>query len=152
MNMFQHSTRVWVGAALLAVTAVASQGLEVKTLGGGPTPGNLGRAGSQNGNTLMQAKFNQPYGIAVKADGGLVIADRKNSRLREVFLPGDDDFSVTTTFASKVPLPVGVVVDQDGMIYSVNERDGTVRIFNQVGTLLQTFGGLSKPTAIAVDG
>jgi len=152
MKMFQHSKRVWVGAALLAISAVASRGLEVKTLGGGPTPGNLKRAGSQNGNTLMVAKFNQPYGVAVKADGNLVIADRNNSRLREVILPGDLDFSITTTFASKVPLPNGVAVDQNGSVYSVNERGGTVMVFNSFGTLQQTFGGLVKPTAVAVDG
>src|SRR3954462_5153833 len=105
MKKFQHSKRVWVGAALLALSAVASQGLEVKTLGGGPTPGNLKRVGSQNGNTLLVAKFNQPLSAVVKADGNLVIGDRNNSRLREVMLPGDLDFSVTTTFASKVPLP-----------------------------------------------
>jgi hypothetical protein len=152
MKIFQHSKRVWAGAALLVMSAVASQGLEVKTLGGGPTPSSLGRAGSQNGNTLMQAKFSQPIGIAIKGDGSLVIADRNNRRLREVSFPGDDEFSLTTTFAPKVPLPVGVFVDQQGAVYSVNERDGTVRIYSASGVLLQTFGGLSKPTAVTVDG
>jgi hypothetical protein len=151
MKKFQHSKRVWVGAALLAISAVASQGLEVKTLGGGPTPGNLSKVGSRNGNTLLAAKFNQPFGIAVKADGNLIIADHKNNKLREVIDPGDLDFSITTTFGSKVPLPNGVTVDQHGNIYSVNERNGTVSVFNSSGIIQQTFGGLSKPTAVAVD-
>ncbi len=152
MKNIQHSLRVWSGAALLIGTALASQALEVDTLGGGPTQRSRARAGYANGLTLTDAKFNQPSGIAVELDGTLVIADRKNNRLREVSTPGVDATSFTTPLhAGKLKAPVGVAVGQNGLIYSVSQKDGVVHVHNTDGNQLQAYAGFSKPTALAVD-
>ncbi len=152
VKQIRHSVRAWCGVALLLGASLACQAAEVKTLGGGPTQRNRARAGYANGPTLTHAKFNQPSGIAVELDGTLVIADRNNSRLREISLPGSDDTSLTSDLgSSRLKGPVGVVVGPNGLIYSVSQRDGSVNVHNDAGALLRTYRGFVNPTALAVD-
>lgn len=142
---------LFYGTVLLAGALAVADAATVTTLGGGPTPSNLSKTGARDGNTLLQAKFNQPHGIAILDDGSLLIADKKNRRLRQVQLPGDEDLSFTSTFARGLPLPAAVAVDSAGNVYAANERNGTVNVYDAAGVLQTTHGGLGRLTAIAVD-
>lgn len=148
--------RDWRGlAGVIALAAVTLQAApapapQVKTLGGGPNQLSPKRSGSANGDTFSVAKFNNPWGLAVNQDGDLLIADRVNNRLRRVTDAGSAG-SLTTTFASRLPGPVGVAVDSSNRVYVVTIGDGRLRVFNNDGTLVRTVSGLSRPTALTLD-
>jgi hypothetical protein len=151
MKTIRHSARAWSGLALLLGASLACHALDVKTLGGGPTQRSLARAGYANGPTLTDAKFNQPYGLAIELDGTLVVADRNNNRLRKISVPGNDASLTAALGTTRLRSPVGVATGRGGLLYSVNHGDGTVRVHHPDGRLLQTYTGFVKPTAIAVD-
>ena len=160
--------RKWRGlTGIIAITAttlnaaVTSTVPQVKTLGGGPNQYSPSRSGSVNGDTFSVAKFNNPYGVAVSPLGDLFIADRSNNKVRRVSNLGGSGSgsggsnggpaSVTSTFASKLPAPVGVAVNSTGGVFVVTMGDGRLRVYNNAGSLLRTVSGLVKPTALALD-
>ncbi len=81
------------------------------------------------------ARFSTPYGIAVRHDGGLVVVDQGNDRLRLVGLDG----SVTTLAGAgpghadgalaqaRFDHPQAVVVATDGSIYVTDDNNFCVR-------------------------
>jgi hypothetical protein len=146
--------RKWPGLtgiiAIAATTLNAAVTLpQVRTIGGGPNSAGPSRSGSLNGDTFSVAKFNNPYAVAV-GQGDLFIADRSNNKIRRVTNLGEPG-SLTSTFASKLPTPVGVAVNSTGGVFVVTMGDGRLRVFNNAGTLLRTVSGLARPTALALD-
>lgn len=138
---------------LIAAAVAASLPLhaaQIKTLGGGPNQSGLSKYGSFNGNTLLNAKFFNPYGVAQDDFGNLFIADRSNNKVRRITKPGQAD-SLTSTFKSGLSMPVGVVVDGSNNVYVLSQGDGRLRKFSNTGLLLKTVSRLASPTALAVD-
>ncbi|QRG66781.1 SMP-30/gluconolactonase/LRE family protein [Brevibacillus choshinensis] len=81
-------------------------------------PGNLYMDGGNTDGDAATAQFQFPRGIALTAEGGLVVADSLNHAVRYLH-----DGKVTTlTSASSPPLqlPVDVAVDPDGAIWIVD--------------------------------
>ena len=146
--------RKWRGLQVAAAVALATLSTQaapaVKTLGGGPNLSGPSHVGSVNGDTLTVAKFNNPSGVAVDTNGSLLIADRSNNKIRKITKPGAAD-SLTSTFASRLPGPVALVVDPFDNVFVVTYSDGRLRKLSANASLLRNVSGLVKPTALALD-
>lgn len=103
----------------------------VRTIAGGAEPGFADSV------VDSEARFDTPCGIAVAADGSLVVADTGNHRVRSVQLGG----AVTTIAgtgeaavrdgplaAAAFNEPTGVAVDQKGVIYITDTGGSTLRV------------------------
>jgi hypothetical protein len=84
------------------------------------TVAGTGEAGFLDGPGSL-AKFDSPRGIAFDKNDNLLIADRKNSRIRK--LSGDNKVTTITTTAYP---PIDLAVDNDGTIFFA---DGDVQKF-----------------------
>lgn len=150
------------------IRAIDAEGL-VRTVAGGDEPGYRDAAMG------MDARFDTPCGIAIDADGHLIVADTGNHRLRRVLLDG----AVTTITGTGTQgvldgtlseasfnEPVGVSLDTDGTIYVADAGGSAIRacrlgFWRQVSTLVgYAHAGLadgaldrarlSRPTGVAV--
>jgi sugar lactone lactonase YvrE len=134
-------------------------------------------AGSDKGfadGTGEAAKFNNPTGLALDADGTLVVADNGNNRLRRVSPSGDvTTLAGTGTAGRKDGLlaeaqfngPIGLAIDGKRNIYVVDGFNHTIRAVapdGQVVTLAGVFNNgfadgpgrqaqFSSPFGVAVD-
>lgn len=142
-------------AVALSSLLVAAQAQTVTTLGGGPKslpiePENSG--GNASGNTLGQAQFNGPAGLAVGPDGSLYVADFTNGLVRRISSPGNTAASVTSTIITNTAGPIDVKFDAGGSLYLLTQTDGIVRRYSTAGVLLGTNAtGLATPTAFTLD-
>jgi len=128
------------------VRKITATGL-VSTLAGSP-----GQAGSSDGQGTA-AKFNQPAGIAVDANGNLYVADYNNSTIRKI-TPG----GYVTTFAGTAGAggtangqgsaagfmtPFGIAVDNSGTLYVADTNNQLIRKITS-GGLVSTLAGSSN--------
>jgi serine/threonine-protein kinase len=81
------------------------------------------------------ASFSAPHGIAVAADGGVLVSDTGNNRVRRI----DPRSGVTTTFAT-VGSPRGIDVASDGTIYVVDATARRVAHLGETGKRLGFVG------------
>jgi sugar lactone lactonase YvrE len=130
----------------------------VTTIGGGSATKPY--SGFINGNTLTQAKFALPAGLAMDPSGTvLFVADYTNNAIRMVSQAGNTAASVTTTFAtSGVSHPLAVVVDGKTNVFVLNHGTGAngsvVRIVGtggSAGTVTTLASGLVSATALTLD-
>jgi sugar lactone lactonase YvrE len=84
---------------------------QVSTVAGGSSPGYA------DGDRSV-ALFDTPCGVAVMADGSVIVADTGNDRLRKITADG----SVTTLSSAEVSSPIGLALSHDGFVY-VTELD-----------------------------
>jgi sugar lactone lactonase YvrE len=107
----------------------------VSTLAGDGAPGYAD-------GPAAQARFNGPIGVAVAADGRVVVADTYNDRIRVIETNG----MVTTLAGSGRPgasdgvadgasfdTPTGLAVDAHGLVYVADTGNGVVRIVDLEG-------------------
>ncbi|WP_175471039.1 NHL domain-containing protein [Hymenobacter psychrophilus] len=131
----------------------------MSTLAG--TPPN-GSPGSIDGPAL-QARFNEPQGLVLGANGTLYVADTKNSTIRTISATG-----VVSTLAgqagnagyadgigpqARFAQPVGVVVDAAGTVYVADQGNHAVRKITSAGivsTLVGVPAALSRSAAEAI--
>jgi sugar lactone lactonase YvrE len=121
--------------------------------------GTAGSSGSTDA-TGAAARLNYPTGIALGAEGVLVVADQFNHTLRSVSGAG-----VVTTLAgaagvagsangpalqARFNYPAGVAVDAAGRVYVADSLNHTIRRMEPDGTVL-TIGGLAE-TAGSTEG
>jgi hypothetical protein len=137
--------------------------------------GTAGIAGSTDG-IGADARFNNPFGVAVDSAGNVYVADKLNSTIRKVTAAG-----VVTTLAgtagmfgsadgtgaaARFDLPTGVAVDSAGNVYVADTFNFTIRKVTAAGvvTTLAGTAGMSGstdgtgadarfyfPTGVAVD-
>ena len=138
------------------------------------TIGGNGTAGYNDG-VWPNVQFSNPSGVVVDHDGNLLVADRKNNRIRKINVTT----GVTTTIAGNGATlsvdgnalkasfrePFGITMDTDGVIYVADLSSHTVRLMRPTGDVI-TLGGqgtagyvdgkkieskFNQPTEIAVD-
>ena len=122
-----------------------------------PLAGSIDQPGDVDA-TGSAARFNQPYGVAVTADGDLLVADQLNNKIRKVTLAG-----VVTTFAgfglagdrdgallfAKFNAPQDVSIDAVGNVYVSDSGNFVIRLLDPSGQV-STLAG--DGTAGYVDG
>lgn len=120
---------------------------QVSTVAGSGTAGNL------NGPALA-AQFNQPYGVAVDAQGNTYVADRQNHVIRKITAAG-----VVSTFAgtgtagysnnnigtrADFYLPHNVLLTPQGDLLVADTGNGCIRQITPAGAV-STFAGTGVP-------
>jgi sugar lactone lactonase YvrE len=120
----------------------------VRTLAGGDAPGMVDAPAGAD------ARFDTPCGIAVAADGALMVADTGNNRLRRVEQngavktiagTGERGEADGTPFAASFDEPMGLAVETDGTVYVADAGGSTLRVYRhgtepQVLTLIAHHG------------
>ena len=107
-----------VGTPLNAQTTVT-------TLGGGDPNVSPKYLGYRDGNTLHQALFHTPSGLAMDNTGQwLFVADRDNSAIRMLDLTANQTWTFEVTFTNLINKPIAVAVD-DYYLYVLNRGNGT---------------------------
>lgn len=105
----------------------------VSLLAGNGDPGNA------NGSADV-AEFNLPYGVAVKGDGTVYVADFVNYQIRRITSQSVWNYAGSTegyengTTTAKFHNPAGVAVDSDGIVY-VAELNNVIRKITVDGTV-----------------
>jgi hypothetical protein len=142
------------------VRKVSSAGVITRVAGTG-TAGNSGDNG-----LATEAELNTPFGVAVTADGGFLIADGGNSLVREVSSAGvitrvagtgtagnSGDDGVATD--AELGGPVGVAVTADGGFLIADTNDSVVREVSSAGVITRVAGtgtaGNSGDDGLATD-
>lgn len=101
-------------------------------------------------------QFNLVHGVAVAADGRVLIADRENDRI-QLFSPDGEYLEEW----HDVQRPTNIAIDRDGLIYVAellhrpgdqsprlgeieDERPGRVSVYDAAGTVLARWGGIDR--------
>lgn len=125
-----------------------------------------------DGGPALQPRFNDPMGLAVDVDGGLLIADTGNHRIRKI-LPNGTIVTIAGTgvagfsgdgggaLQARLNLPSAVAIAADGSIYIADSANNRIRRMSTVATTfdisgnsvslsVSSGGSPSLPTSIAV--
>jgi NHL repeat-containing protein len=156
------NTRTAHGALLAAVCAAlaccapaAAASGDISTVAGT----TLGFAG--DGGPAIAAQLDDPYSVAPTPDGGFLVADFGNNRVRKVSAAGtittvagstagySGDFGPAT--AAQLNEPAGVAPTRDGGFLIVDEADYVVRKVRPDGTIV-TVAGLGMQFGFSGDG
>ncbi|MDQ3281208.1 MAG: IPT/TIG domain-containing protein [Acidobacteriota bacterium] len=105
------------------------------------------RAGNEDG-TLRLATFAQPEGVALRADGAIVVADTGNDRLRLIAdgvvrtISGNRGGFLDGVAASALFLkPRGVAFDEGGNLYVADTGNGAIRVLAASFATVTTLAG-----------
>jgi sugar lactone lactonase YvrE len=118
----------------------------IRKISGGQVTTLAGLAGQSGGNngSRTSARFNAPSGIAVAADGTLIVADAGNGAIRRVAADGS-----TTTLATGLQNPEGVAISSAGTIFTSDSCSHTILRID--GNAAVMFAG-SAGSAGSIDG
>jgi hypothetical protein len=106
--------------------------------GSGPSDhiaGTGAEGGGGDGGPALDAQFSSPHGLAVAADGALLVSDRGNDRVRRI----DPATGVITSFA-QVGEPYGIDVAPDGTVFVVDGKLRRVVRLSASGAMLGPLG------------
>ena len=120
--------------------------------------------GFANGGATTAARFSQPNGVAVAADGRVFVADTVNHRIRVISADGatvstyagsgntglsGGGFADGTTSTAQFDSPTDVVVASDGRLFVVDTGNNRIRVISADGSSVSTYAG-SGTTAPAI--
>ncbi|EFC35233.1 predicted protein, partial [Naegleria gruberi] len=127
--------------------------------------GSCGTSGSTNGNTPTAARFNNPYGMALAADGTMFVADKANHIIRRINPDGsvelyagtvgtqcpsataspacgDGSDRLSVTFTN----PNAVIVDSNNNVYVFDYGNFRIRKIDNSTGLVSTLVGTGAST------
>ncbi len=131
------------------IRKITSAGV-VSTLAG--LAGNPGSADGTNDN----ARFNQPFGVAVDGSGNVYVADSMNNAIRKVTpagavstiagLAGNYGYADGTNSAARFSYPFGITADNNGNLYVADAYNHLIRKMTPMGTnwVVSTLAGNSS--------
>ena len=136
--------RLFVADALNhRIRVISADGATVSTYAGD------GVAAFADGSTST-ARFSQPQGIAVAADGRLFVADESNNRIRVISADGATvstyagagfGFADGSTSTARFIFPSGVAVAADERVFVVDEFNSRIRVISADGATVSTYAG-----------
>jgi hypothetical protein len=103
--------------------------------------------GFSDGSALYESQFNGPLGLALDANGHLLVADQTNGALRQIQIQADR----VTTLLTGLNRPVDLALRTDGTLFVLNRGSGDIREYDPFGNLTATYTGLNAPAALTVD-
>ena len=152
---------LWAAAVLIAAALAATFFFTPKTpvsVGAAATPfgwtaqlrlaAGDGVRGMRNG-PVAQARFDDPYGVAVAADGTLYVADAgDNNRIRRIGTDGavttlagfEEGFADGDGTAARLNTPSGVALDRAGNLYVADTGNHAIRKITPLG-MVSTVAG-----------
>lgn len=103
--------------------------------------------------SVLEARFDSPFGIAISQSGTLFISDQGNNSIRTISPNG-----VVQTFAgsktagyadgsgqaAKFKLPAGICIDSKGVIYVADQGNHRIRMISPEG-IVSTLAGSGQP-------
>ncbi len=95
------------------------------------------QGGAGDGGAAVNAQLSAPHGIAIAADGALLVSDTGNDRLRRI----DPATGVITAFA-QVGSPRGIDVAADGTIYVIDSRQRRLVRLSATGAAIGPLGSV----------
>lgn len=91
--------------------------------------------------------FNLPFGIALQADGKIVVADTLNNAIKRMNADGTNIEILGSGFA----YPFGIAVQADGKIVIADTFNNAIKRMNADGTNIEILGsGFANPKAVAI--
>ncbi|TAF47197.1 MAG: T9SS C-terminal target domain-containing protein [Sphingobacteriales bacterium] len=98
--------------------------------------------------STLASGFNRPEGIAVQADGKIVVADTENNVIKRMNADGTD----VVTLGSGFSFPSAVAIQADGKIVVADNGNNAIKRINADGTgVVETLGsGFNSPYAVAI--
>ncbi len=145
-----------LAAALTALSSPLARAQDgvLDTLGGGRFYPSGPDAGFFDGDLLLAAQFNQPFGLVPRGAGILILADTGNNAVRKLVIDGD-----CTTLIQGLNRPVGVAVDSADNLYVLTAgsgANGQILRYDRFDTLYQfpsllNTTPLANPVALALD-
>lgn len=108
--------------------------------------GQPGKSGNVNG-SLLEARFDIPFGVAADSLGNIFVADQRNNSIRKI--SGD---GIVTTLCEDVEVPKGVAVDRFDRIFVAACGGNKILLVTQTGLVTVLAGNfmLSSPSSVAV--
>lgn len=91
----------------------------------------FGMAGSDGG------EFNLPWGVAIRDDGCIAVADHANSRIQIFDHQGTFLHVLTSDEAEKIRLPTGIDFDLDHNLVTFDSESRSVKILDSAGRLIR---------------
>lgn len=125
------------------------------TIAGTGTPGFSGE-----GSLARSAQLNFPFGVAVDAQGNILIADSANNRIREISAQGiimtvaGSDHGAGDggpALSARMFGPSGVAIAPDGSVYIAEANNNRVRQVSTDGIISTVASGLNSPNGLAFD-
>lgn len=121
-----------------------------------------GMFGDINSGNAPGGTFNEPWGIAVSADGSVFVSDTWNHRVQKFTKDGKFVTMWGVFGQAETPLalwgPRGIAIDPTGRVYVADTGNKRIVVFDQNGNPLGAFGEegyepgkFSEPVAIAFD-
>jgi DNA-binding beta-propeller fold protein YncE len=148
-----HGTLYVADTGNNAIRRIASDG-GVSTIAGDTVPG-------YRDGPARNARFNGPMGIAVDAQGRIIVADTYNDRIRAIepdgtvrtLAGGEPGFADGAGESARFQTPCGVFVDPDGKIQIADTGNGALRVLDAAGrvTTASLGDGSMSPIGIAVE-
>ena len=98
-----------------------------------------GISGSENGNSLATAQFNEPVSLAVAEDGRLFIGDVGNNQIRVINANGS---TISTYFDGDGRfVPNDISIAADGRVFVADTDNNRIAVINAAGTAVANYAG-----------